>query len=267
MDDSGWHDIRLGLSGATVRRSSDGQRYRKSASGVRARAELIAERDRLLWLAAIGFPAARVIDWSDASDGPEPAAALVTSAVAGVPISSVSRGGAREAARSLALTLRDLHTIPTLSCPFDRTLSVTLAEAQAAVAEGAVDTDDFDDERRGPPPLEVLGLLLAGARSASEDESADLVVCHGDACLPNVLVDPDTLRPTGIVDVGRLGVADRHQDLALGTRSLLDPDLNPSFGSGCAQAFLDTYLAAMGLGPTRMDPDRLAFYRLLDEFF
>lgn len=263
--------------------------------GDQARSELLAERDRLLWLAELGFPAARVLDWNDASarqpvaaakmraaatagtpeagvvtaetpgctvaaDGtPEPAtgpaqeagswAVLVTSAVPGIPISSVTGYDIGMATRSLALILRDLHALPAASCPFDRTLSVTLVAAQQVV-----DLHDLD-------------ALLSAASRASASEQSDLVVCHGDACLPNVLVDPDTLRPTGIVDVGRLGVADRHQDLALATRSLADPDLNPDFGPDSADAFLDSYVSATGLDPSRVDVGRLKFYRLLDEFF
>ncbi len=63
-----------------------------------------------------------------------------------------------------------------------------------------------------------------------------------------------------MIDVGRLGVADRHLDLALATRSASDTSLNPAWGPGAAE----TLLAAYGR-PT--DPWRLDFYRLLDEFF
>ena len=86
------------------------------------------------------------------------------------------------------------------------------------------------------------------------------MVCHGDACLPNFLADPETLEITGMIDVGRLGVADRHLDLALATRSIADTSLNPSYGPAAA----DALLAAYG---REVDPWRLDFYRLLDEFF
>ncbi len=46
-----------------------------------------------------------------------------------------------------------------------------------------------------------------------------LVVCHGDACAPNTLID-DEGQPSGHVDLGGLGVADRWADLAVADWSL-----------------------------------------------
>ena len=46
-----------------------------------------------------------------------------------------------------------------------------------------------------------------------------LVVCQGDACAPNTLIDDDG-RFCGHVDLGDLGVADRWADLAVATLSL-----------------------------------------------
>ena len=106
------------------------------------------------------------------------------------------------------------------------------------------DLDDLDEERRGWTLDRLVAELLA-TRPADED----LVVCHGDLTLDNVLFDPDTGRATGLIDAGRLGVADRWMDLALATRSL-----GPA---------ADRYLARYGIAP---DPAKLAFYRLLDEF-
>src|SRR6478735_2338835 len=46
-----------------------------------------------------------------------------------------------------------------------------------------------------------------------------LVVCHGDACAPNTLID-DAGRCCGHADLGDLGVADRWADLAVAEWSL-----------------------------------------------
>jgi streptomycin 3"-kinase len=82
--------------------------------------------------------------------------------------------------------------------------------------------------------------------------AGDLVVCHGDACLPNFLFDPETLELTGVIDVGRLGVADRYADLAL-VRAQLD-DVWSVDAAG--------FFAAYGLA--ELDAQRLDFYLLLD---
>jgi aminoglycoside 3'-phosphotransferase II len=61
---------------------------------------------------------------------------------------------------------------------------------------------------------------------------------------------------TAFIDVGRLGVADRYQDLAIATRDLAD-----AWGPRYAAQLLHDY--GVGTG----DLDKLRFYRLLDEFF
>ena len=78
----------------------------------------------------------------------------------------------------------------------------------------------------------------------------DLVVCHGDPCFPNFLLD-DAGVVTGYVDLGELGVADRAFDLAVGSWSC-DWNVGPGYE--------DTFYDAYGEKP---DADRVRFYRLL----
>jgi aminoglycoside phosphotransferase len=250
-----WDLVSTGHTEAVVRRSPDGNRYAKTASGP-PRHELSDEHDRLLWLATTDLPAPAVLDWDD--DGET--AALTTGCLPGVPMSDLPGEAVPSAARSLGLFLRRLHATSRDACPFERWLSVTMGLAQVQTGEHLVDEEDFDDERAGRSAHELLAALVEDRPRADELEMGDLVVCHGDACLPNFLIDPDTLEVTGMLDVGRLGVADRHLDLALAVRSMSDTSLNPAYGPEAA----DVMLAAYGL---TADPWRLDFYRLLDEFF
>jgi kanamycin kinase len=77
-----------------------------------------------------------------------------------------------------------------------------------------------------------------------------LVVCHGDACAPNTLLDDDG-GWAGHVDLGSLGVADRWADLSIATYSL-----GWNYGPGYDHLVYDAY----GIDEDR---DRVAYYRLL----
>lgn len=78
----------------------------------------------------------------------------------------------------------------------------------------------------------------------------DPVVCHGDACNPNFVLDEDGAF-SGYVDLGNLGVADRWADLAPALMSL-----GWNYGPGWEQTFLDAY----GIEP---DAAKQAYYTAL----
>jgi kanamycin kinase len=69
----------------------------------------------------------------------------------------------------------------------------------------------------------------------SERPALDAVVCHGDACNPNFLLD-EAGHCVGYVDLGMLGVGDRWADLAPALLSL-----GWNYGEGWEPAFLDAY--------------------------
>ena len=91
------------------------------------------------------------------------------------------------AVRAIGAGLRALHDrLPVRACPFDWSVGGRLAT-----------------------------LTPAGRRRLGEPPPVDRpVVCHGDACAPNTLIDDDG-RCCGHVDFGELGVADRWADLAV----------------------------------------------------
>jgi aminoglycoside 3'-phosphotransferase I len=159
----------------------------------------------------------------------------------GAPIASI----AAAAGRFLAL----IHALPADKCPFDAGHALRLAAARGNVAAGLVDEDDFDDDHAGWTAADVLAEAEALAPAVR-----GRVVTHGDWSLGNLLLDEHG-EVTGCIDLGRLGVADPYQDLAVMWQNLA------AFGSEAQRTFLDAY----GLG--EVDEARLGFHRCLDELF
>lgn len=176
--------------------------------------------------------------------------ALVMAAAPGTPVSHVTEGKAGAALAAALRTLAALHALPLADCPFDQRLAVKLAQAQARVAAGLVDETDFDAERLGLTAAQAWGQLQALVPAGE-----DLVLTHGDASLPNFIWNGAT--ETTLIDLGRFGVADRHQDLALFLRSAKrnHPHID-------AVRLLQAHYPL-----AQPDESRLAFHRLLDEFF
>lgn len=241
-----WQRQTIGRSGAVV--------FRLEAEGYPALfvkseaaddfAELPGEGLRLRWLAQHGVPAPLVQSQVTAQGRHW----LLTSALPGRDLASCADLAPQRVVDLAADALRDLHRLPPDGCPFDHRLDRRIDAARTRVDAGAVDETDFDEERRGRRAADLLSELIA-RRPPVED----LVVAHGDACLPNLMAQAG--RFTGFVDCGRLGRTDRHQDLALACWSI-------RYNLG--EAWIAPFLRRYGVPA---DPERLAYYRLLDEFF
>jgi kanamycin kinase len=146
------------------------------------------------------------------------------------------------AVRAIGRGLRRLHDrLPVDLCPFDWSAPRRTARARS---RGRLDPADWFPEHRDLDPERALALL---DRPPAVDR---LVVCHGDACAPNTLIDEEGVC-AGHVDLGSLGVGDRWADLAVATWSTVW-----NYGPGWEAALLDAY----GVQP---DPARTAYYRLL----
>ncbi len=145
----------------------------------------------------------------------------------------------------LAGGLRLFHQTPRASCPFPFGIDDALRVARHRLDHGLIDpVRDFHPEH-AHFTAEAAVTELERTRADVED----LVVCHGDYCVPNILISGD--RVAGFVDLGELGVADRWWDLAVATWSL-----SWNFGPGYEMPFLEAY----GIEP---DNARMRYYRLL----
>ncbi|MGW7694891.1 APH(3'') family aminoglycoside O-phosphotransferase [Streptomyces asiaticus] len=251
--DGGWTPVTDGESGASVFRSADGSRYAKCIPAV-ALAELEAERDRVDWLSKQGVPGPKVLDWR----ADDTAAALVTSAVAGIPADQLPAATLLTAWDAVTDAVRQLHTLPAQQCPFSRDLTQMYAVARDVVARGAVNPDFLPAEQQQTPPDELIARLAPHLDQRLAQEAQDTVVCHGDLCLPNIILDPDTLTVAGFIDLGRLGRADRYADLALLLASArLEKWTDDEQTDAAEKAFAERY------GIT-LDRDRERFYLHLD---
>lgn len=242
---AGW-DAELAWSivpqAATWRMTNDAEiRFVKTAIAGRS-PDLAAERARLGW--AVGrLPVPRVLD-SGTGDGVE------WLLLAGLPGRDATVHDLRhDPARLvpiLAHALRSLHETPAEDCPFDFRLDAALDLARRRVTDGLVVPEtDFHPEHRHLTARKALDHL-----EARRPEQEDVVLCHGDYCLPNVLLDEGG-GVTGYLDLGALGLADRWWDLAVASWSV-----TWNLGPGWEELFL----AAYGV---KLDPAGNAYYRLL----
>ena len=250
---SGWSPVHQGESGDRVFRSADGQSYAKLSEASRAN-ELAGERDRLAWLAGWGLDCPTLQDWRENEHG----ACLVMSAVPGVPATDLSGADLLRAWPSMAAQLAAVHALPVADCPFEKTLSDMFARAADVVARGAVNPDFLPDEDKEKPGHALLARVEAELALRLSQEKAGRVVCHGDPCLPNFMVDPQTLRCTGLIDLGRLGTADRYADLTL---TLANASESWTTAAQAEEAFDLLFTAEKIEAPDR---GRLAFYLRLD---
>ena len=179
--------------------------------------DLPAEAERMRW----AHPYAKVPKVLD-SGADATGAWLVTSPMAGEnAITERWKADPETAVRVTGAALRALHdALPVEECPFDWSVEARLERANVQSAPGDV------------PPIDRL------------------VVCHGDACVPNTLIDENG-RYAGHVDLGALGVADRWADIAVGSWST-----EWNYGPGWEDAYLDAY-------GVEADAERIRFYRAL----
>jgi aminoglycoside phosphotransferase len=149
------------------------------------------------------------------------------------------------AVRAIGRGLRALHdALPVRACPFSWNAQLRVAAVRRRATLGGIHRAQLHPEHAGLEVVEALGRLTVPPPVDA------LVVCHGDACAPNTLIDDDG-SCSGHTDLGALGVADRWADLAIATWSA-----TWNFGPG----FEDQLLEAYGVEP---DPLRTAYYRLL----
>lgn len=155
-----------------------------------------------------------------------------------------------EILKILAEGLKIIHSVSIKSCPFDMRLDNRIREAERLVKLHLVDERNFEPENSSKTAEEILKEIVD-----KKPGSEELVFTHGDYCLPNIIVKNKKI--AGFVDLGRAGVGDKYQDIALAARSILHNLKDKSY----VEAFLG-YLEIQN-----PDYEKIKYYILLDELF
>lgn len=201
----------------------------------------VAEAERMIW-AGRHLPVPRVLD---SGSTPESTWVLTGAMDGSDATSEVFRSDEAGLVRRLAVGLRRFHDAPATSCPFSFRIEDALIFSRNRLDSGLIDpARDFHPEHARLSAREAIREL-----ERMRPQAEDAVVCHGDYCVPNILMNEKGV--VGYVDLGELGVSDPWWDLAVATWSL-----TWNFGVGYESLFLDTY----GVEPNE---HKVRFYRLL----
>jgi kanamycin kinase len=225
------------LGGLTFRLGDD--RYVKWFGGGHSEIDFAAEAERLAW-AGRYTAVPRVLEVGHDDEGQW----LMTAAIAAESaVSPRWLADPLRATEAIGRGLRALHeSLPVAECPFTWSVEERLARFEERVASGTTPGDWMSEHR---------GLSIEIARETLHRmPPLDLVVCHGDACAPNTLLDAEG-QVAGHVDVARLGTADRWADLAVAAWSTVW-NYGPGFEADVYRGY--------GIEP---DEERIRYYRLL----
>jgi kanamycin kinase/aminoglycoside 3'-phosphotransferase-2 len=240
-----WEQITIGLSESKtfLLKTNNHNQYLKIQS-IHAVENLQDEKNRLEWLQG-KLPVPKVLHYEKDKENEY----LLLSEIKGKDASHQSyETNLPQLMKLLAEGVKMMHGISIKDCPFNEKLEKKIEEARQRVKNGLVDEEDFDDIRSGKTAKQLFQDLII-----KKPENEELVFTHGDYCLPNIIMDNDKV--SGFIDMGRAGVADRHQDLALAIRSI-----RYNFGEEMVPFFLNEY-------GFEVDETKIKYYQLLDEFY
>lgn len=156
--------------------------------------------------------------------------------------------------KKYALLIKQFHQIPYNQLPYNHNLENKLLAVKTNVETGKVKEQYFEREFRHLHTKQMYELLLQN--QVAEDH---LVLCHGDVCMPNIMMEGMEL--SGFIDVMNMGVCDRYLDIAIALRTLrYNFEL---YGYTFTKEYQDIFCKTYGI--TELNQQKLFFYIILDE--
>ncbi|MDF2544232.1 MAG: aminoglycoside phosphotransferase [Herbinix sp.] len=208
--------------------------------------ELDKEYKNMLWLNG-KLPVPRIIAWASEKDTDY---LLMADMGGNMLCDDFYLGDPHLTVSLLAQGINLLRTVDIKDCPIQNGLHTKLKDAAENIRLNRVDMSDWETSSNGfSSPQDLLDYLYSNIPRKEE-----LVFTHGDYCFPNIFADKDQL--TGFIDLGRAGVADLWQDVALCLRSLWH-----NFNT---KEYDELLLKQLNIP---MDKEKLNYYILLDEMF
>lgn len=165
-----------------------------------------------------------------------------------------------ELIRMLAEGLKLLWSVDISSCPCNNAIENKLRLAESRVKDGLCSVDDSEPETYGANGFKSPSELLEWLKCNKPTE--EYVFSHGDFCLPNIFSRDGKIE--GFLDLGRSGIADRYQDIALCYRSLKD-NFDGRYGGKLVADFdISELFSQLQIEPNW---EKIHYYILLDELF
>ena len=160
----------------------------------------------------------------------------------------------------LAEGLRMLWNVDISACPYHNGIDNKLRLAEILVSNNLCEMEGVEPGTYGDNGFASPADLLTWLKDNRPAEN--LVFSHGDYCLPNIFINQNKV--SGFIDLGRSGIADKYQDIALCYRSLKH-NFEGRYGGKIYEDFnADILFDKLGIDP---DWDRIRYYILLDELF
>lgn len=166
----------------------------------------------------------------------------------------------QELLNALASGLKMLWEVDVTDCPVVRDVDIVLKQARERVEKDLVDVEDAEPTTFGDGGFENPEQLLEWLEN--HRPAFEPVLSHGDYCLPNVFLKDGKIK--GFIDLGRAGVGDKWNDIALCYRSLKH-NFDGTYGGKVYEDFNpDMLFEKLGIEP---DWEKIKWYLLLDELF
>lgn len=165
-----------------------------------------------------------------------------------------------ELLEALTSGLKMFWEVDVRDCPYTRDVNAVLKEARIRVENDCVDVLDAEPTTFGEGGFKSPKQLLEWLEN--HRPSFEPVLSHGDFCLPNIFLKNGQIN--GFIDLGKTGVGDKWNDIALCYRSLKH-NFDGNYGGKVYEDFQPEMLfQKLGMEP---DWEKINYYLLLDELF